>query len=96
MEKFNLLDFIARLGDAFLTGGAVKRGNEANPKEEVRPADKPASNKPFGAAEQKNDEKSSSPTAKAPSTSEKAMVEMLRRHDEKATAVRKNAPLTHE
>ena len=76
MEKFNLLDFIARIGEAYFAG---------NGKAPTKPDDN-------AAGKFKNDGASPVAETAAPkkqglSTSEQAMVEMLRRHDQKSKEI---------
>ena len=81
LEKFNLLDLIARLGEAVLAGNdkknAVTNGNTDGKTGDFKKVDETANAVP----------NVSPPNEHTPSTSEQAFVEMLRRHDKKSREI---------
>ena len=74
MEKFNLMDFIAKLGKAYLNE-ENKNSNDSN------------FNGNFTKGETKEVAKPSPIQPRKQSDSEKAIVEMLRRHDKKSREI---------
>ena len=77
MEKFNLLDLIARLGEAVLAGNDKKTAAASDNTDGKTNTFKKADEAP-DATPQKD---------RTPSTSERAFVEMLRRHDKKSKEI---------
>jgi len=81
LEKFNLLDLIARLGEAVLSKSDKKQSDKVKSAQE-KTGDLKTEDTSFA------DEKSKTQkNFHAPSTSEKAFVEMLRRHDKKSKEI---------
>ena len=88
MEKFNLLDLIARLGEAVLKGSdksTVNSDGDGGRKNPFNAPDGDGTTADINAAPDKKPPESQ--TAKKPSTSEQALVEMLRRHDKKSKEI---------
>ena len=81
MEKINLLDLIARLGEAVLSGSDKKQSDKTQ-NAQAKTTDFKMADTSSAAEESRPPE-----SGHAPSTSEKAFVEMLRRHDKKSKEI---------
>ena len=81
MEKFNLLDLIARLGEAVLAGND-KKATAANDSADGKTDTFKKVDEAPAAVQNATPQKD-----RTPSTSEQAFVEMLRRHDKKSKEI---------
>ena len=86
MKKFDLLDLITRLGEAVLSGSGKKTAEQTDQNADVAGGFvKTETQKPMPASD-----------LKQPSTSEQAVVEMLRRHDKKSKEIDEKIKAAHD
>ena len=77
MEKFNFLDLIAKIGETVLKNSSLSQAEATPPKDQSAANDQPPS------APKNN----TPPAQRVQSDGEKAMIELIKRHDARSKAI---------